>query len=244
MDGRVIGGVALALVVGLGGGWALAATTGDDEAAPAPTSVAPAPLPADPSLPVKVVQPDPDDPALATGIALRDEQLAVPDPDGGPSTVVRVPVPQGWDRSFNGLDRWVYTVPGNSDNSYSLRVQYVGASGLDVADAVRSRAAALDSAQAQGNMSDVETTYLPTDDGFDSSYIDLGGFRRVGLERFYPGPDGRAAFTVAGSGRVEDEQGLQDLLSRITAARKITVEDPADLTEAPSEGPGSATQSP
>lgn len=216
--------VLLALLVGAGGGWALASTRDDEDQVSSPAPITVSPVPATPSVPVVVVSPDPDDPPLEPGIDLTDVRLAVPPAPGAatpspdePPAAVTLPVPVGWEQAFDGVSSWKYTMPGNGENSFGLRIEIVADQGESVSSALRGRAAELESAQAQGNMGDLVVEPTPTADGFTATFIDVNSYRRVSIERFFDGPDGLAYATVAGFGRVGDRTGLEDLVARITS---------------------------
>lgn len=228
MKVRVVVAVLLALVVGAGAGYAVSAADDDGAQSAGPAKASVRPVPASPTVPVAIVQPDPDDPPLAPDIDLVPETpFTAESLDGTTTYTLKIPVPSGWDQAFNGVATWGFTVPGNSENSYKLRVEIFDVQSDSIATALRRRTAEFGSAEAQGNMSDVEIDVEPTGDGFESSIIDVGGYRRIGIERFFPGPDGEHAFaTVAVTGRVEDREGLKDLIDRISRDYR-TSESPA-----------------
>jgi hypothetical protein len=210
---RVAIAVLLALAVGIAGGWAYAGAQDDGDDDTGPVAAAIQPVPAEPSVPVRVAQPDPDDPALETGIALDDTRLTLPAEDGT-DYQVELPVPFGWLVTPVDASMWKYTVAGNSENAYGLRVQIIADQGKGVSAAVQARIAGLRSAVLQDNMSDLEVE--ETGSGFTATYLDEGGFSRVSIERFYEGRDGTAFATVAAYGRIRDRRGLEDLIERIT----------------------------
>lgn len=216
MGVRVLVAVLVALLVGAGAGWAVAAAQDDEPAPTAPVAGEVAPVPASPSLPVAQVMPDPDDDPLATGLELVPTTLTATVDDDEPAPALDLYLPDGWAEDHDGVATWRYTVPENSINAYQLRVEIVTDQGETVSGALRRRTAELGSAEAQGNLSDVRIEIDPTGDGFSASFIDLGGYRRFSFERFYPGPDGLAFATVAVSGREEDRPGMKDLIDRIT----------------------------
>ena len=206
----------LALLGGVAG-YAVGLGVDDDEpATPDPAVADLVPVPAEPSIPVPSIRVDPGDPTLETAIPLADDVLVVDDDRGRPRYELTLPVPVGWTRSTDIVPgRWTYTVPGNSTNTYGLRVEILADRGQSVAAAVDSRVAALGSAQTQGNMRDLEVVD-ETDNGFVATFIDEGGFRRVNVERFFGGPDPTRVFaTVAAYGREQDRTGMADLVDRI-----------------------------
>jgi hypothetical protein len=210
---RVAIAVLLALAVGIAGGWAYADAQDDGDDDTGPVAAAIQPVPAEPTVPVRVAQPDPDDPTLETGIALDDTRLTLPAEDGS-DYQVELPVPFGWIRTPVGESTWKYTVAGNSENAFGLRVQIIADQDKSVSTAVQARISALRSAELQDNLSDLEVEEAGT--GFTATYLDGGGFSRVSIERFYEGPDGTAFATVAAYGRTRDQRGLEDLIERIT----------------------------
>ncbi len=212
---RVLGGAVVLALAGGAAGYGVAAGDEDqpDEVTPALAELVP--VPADPSIPVPSISANPDDPTLETDIAVDAETLTVPDDKGKPKYELRLPVPVGWNRTEVAAGWWNYTKIGNSKNTYGLRVQILADEGLSLPGALQARTAALHSAETQGNLSDLEID--ESGFGFTASYLDSGGFQRVNVERFYPGPDPNVAFaTVAGTGREDDLDGLTDLVDRIS----------------------------
>ncbi|MFB9311480.1 hypothetical protein [Nocardioides plantarum] len=214
MRWRVAVAVLLALVVGAAGGWAYASMQDDDAPDTGPVAAAIEPIPATPSLPVKVAQPDPDDDTLEPEVVLDPTELQIP-VEGDPEYVVRLPVPRGWKRTFDGETKFGFTVPGNSPKSYGLRVQIIAAQRRSVDSALRARISSLQSAVLQGNLGDLDYTLNKTGDGFTATYVDTDGYNRVTVEKFYEGEDDNAFVTVAAYGRFRDRAGLEDLSARI-----------------------------
>jgi len=212
--GRVLVALVVTAALGAAGGYAVAAH--DEPAVEQRTTFAdPAPMPAtDPSLPVVLIEPDPDDPQLAIDVPLRKQRLVAPG-DTPPKLRLALPVPVGWYLEFDGASRWKFTVPGNDENAYGLRVDILTGDPVTVDRAVGARESALRSAEAQGFLPDLEFL-AEFGDGFTASYIDRG-FRRISMERFYSGPDPTLAYaTVVVYGRVQDQPGMADLLERIS----------------------------
>ena len=212
MRWRLLGGALVLALLGGAGGFAYATTldhpvTAIDEVSPVPAS--------DPSLPVPEVAPDPDDPALATGLFYEPERLEVLDERGRPRYVLRLPVPRGWERVYREPASWNYTRRGNDPNSYGFTVDILAGTGLTVEQARKSREAALSSAAAQGALPDMEIR--PQDeDTFLARFI-KDGYRRLSLERFYGGPDPDQAYaSVRVYGRDQDLTGMTDLLALIS----------------------------
>jgi hypothetical protein len=224
---RVVGAVALALLVGVGGGYAVAAGEGNGEAtaAPAPQSATITPVPATPSVPVRLITPDVDYPALATDLSgdLQTVELPRPPENDLPGTTRQrssLPVPVGWIQE-DGPNKYTFTDPDAPDNTYALAVEFLD--DRDVPTALRRRTNALRSAELEGNLADLTIDITDTDDGFVAHLIDIsddGDFRRVQLERFLPGPGGYIV-TVRAVGRDRDEPGLTNLISLVSAQYRV-----------------------
>lgn len=214
MKWRVVLVVLLALAVGVAGGWAYAASQDDGDEDRGPVAAAIEPVPATPSLPVEVAEPDPDDPTLVANIQLKDTRLRLP-VEGTPEYEVKLPVPAGWERGFDGDSKWTFTKPDNSDKTFGLRVQIIAGEDRNIESALRVRLDSLQSAVAQTNLRDLEFTVDQTGDGFTATYVDKDGYNRVTIERFFVGNDGNAFATVAAYGRYRDRTGLEDLIARI-----------------------------
>ena len=221
MRWRVAVAVLLTLAVGVAGGWVYASAQDDDDPDTGPVAAAIEPVPATPSLPVTVAEPDPDDATLETGIELEPTTLQLP-PEGDPEYVVDLPVPKGWRRGFDDDSKWTYSVPGNSPKSYVLRVKIIAQRGQTIGSAIEARIAALQSSELQGFLSDVE--YVQSGNGFTATYVDQDGYNRVSIERFYAGPGGGAFVTVAAIGRYRDRRGLEDLIAVVTT--QLTTSEP------------------
>lgn len=208
--------LALLLMLVIGGASGYAVGNRDEPVEPARTTfpVATPVAAANPRLPVEILRPDPDDPALEPAIALHEETLTPLKADGKPAKdQILLPVPDGWLSSRPNATRWQYVVAGNDARAYGLRIDYLGDEDETVESAIQRRKAELRSAKAQGYFEDLEI--VPDDsDGFTATYVQAG-YQRFSLERFYPGPDGAAYATVAVYGRARDLPGMNDLLELI-----------------------------
>lgn len=214
MSVRVLGAALVVLLLGAAGGYAYAATRTDE-----PVPIAAEPVAAkDPRLPVETVRPDPDDPALQTGVELRSTTLVLredPDAPGPPTRRLQLEVPRGWILTRPSLTRWTFRPPDVPPGVYGLRVDLPLEDDLTVDAAIRSRASALRSAFAQGFLDDLRIDEVS--DGFEASYVNGEDFLEISLERFFSGPDPTVVYaTVAASGRERDRAGLSDLLERIS----------------------------
>lgn len=203
--------VALALLGGAGG--YAAAELREEQPAPIPVAQ---PLPAQsPSYPVNVydVEPDPTTAPLQPGLPLEEVVLRAGDGDGA----VRVAVPRGWMEVPLLGPAWNFSVRGNPENTYVLRVSLLGGARQSVTVARLARIAALEDSEANGNLEhlDVEAR---DDDSFVATYLD-GGYLRVAMERFLAlGDSNTATVSVAITGREADREGMADLLSRVAAS--------------------------
>lgn len=222
MNLRVVAAVALALLVGVGGGYAVAAGEGSSEetAAPAPQSATITPVPATPGVPVRLITADVEYPALATDLELETVELPRPPENDLPGTTRQessMSVPIGWTQE-PGPDKYTFTDPDAPENTYALAVEFLD--DRDVPTALRRRTSALRSAEIEGNLADLKIDITDIGDGFDAHLIDSGGYRRVQLERFYPGPGGYIV-TVRAVGRYRDEPGLTNLVSLISRDYRV-----------------------
>ncbi|QCW52129.1 hypothetical protein FE634_19990 [Nocardioides dongxiaopingii] len=212
----VSGAVLLALLVGGAGGYAVA--TRDEPAEPGRTTFAePAPVAADhPRLPVQLYEPDPDDDPLEPDIPLEQVRLTALNAKGQPSRYsVSVPIPKEWDDSFNGVSRWTFTKEGNDSMSYGMRLDIIAGEEETMDRAISIRQAQLRSADAQGNLGDVEFS-AQDDSGFTVTFVE-DGYRRVSMELFIPDADGNAFAAIAVYGRERDLSGIEDLVSLVDA---------------------------
>lgn len=205
--------VLLALLVGAGAGYAVAAS-GDSGTEPVETFADAQPLPAaDPSFPVIEydVLPDPTTPPLATNVALVTTRLKDAD------TTISTPVPQGWREVDLVGPAWNYSVPTNPTNTYLLRIGILTGTRTSTSVQVAARIEALRSTERDGYIEDFRIE-RQTDTEFVGSYIDAG-YRRVVIETFLPqSADTNAALaTIAFTGREVDRPGMEAMTTRIAA---------------------------
>jgi hypothetical protein len=220
---RVIGLFLVLLLLGAGAGYALAAA-----ADTGPTRVAgPTPVTAvSPDVPTaapREVLPDPIDEALGRDLPVETVTLQ----DGRRSPGVELALPTGWRESHIPRSRdWNYAVPGNSTNTYKLRITILKGTNVSVAAAKASRIVALRQAESEGNLLDfsIESENADT---FIATYLD-GGYLRVTMERFVELDDSELAYAVvAVTGRDRDRPGITDLVER-TASSMVAVEAVTD----------------
>ncbi|WP_134768108.1 hypothetical protein [Nocardioides sp. 1609] len=212
----VSGAVLLALVVGGAGGYAVGSR--DEPSSPGRSTFAdPVPVQADhPRLPVQLYEPDPDDKPLVPGIPLEQVRLTALNAKGQPSKYsVSVPIPKEWDDSFNGVSRWTFTKAGNDTMSFGMRLDIIAGDKESMDRAISIRQAQLRSANAQGNLHDVEFS-AQDDSGFTVTFVE-DGYRRISMELFIPDPDGNAFAAIAVYGRERDLSGIEDLVSLVDA---------------------------
>lgn len=217
MRWRVPVAVLLAVALGVGAGWLVAASREPDRDARGPVAAAITPIPATPSVPVEAPTVAPGEPALEAGVEKTTQRLTYP-AEGDPDYTIELPTPSGWRESDDQKGRWYFTLPlpDDQESPYGLRVDLLALQPRSVDRAISVRIAALKSADAQGSLSDFSYDLDPTGDGFDATFKDGNGQDRVNYERFFAGPDGNAVVTVAVYGRDQDERGLEDLISLVT----------------------------
>jgi hypothetical protein len=197
------------LCVGLAGGYAVADRSMDG---PSPSDVldpVPAVSPAVPTPPTHEILPDPTEPALLPDLPHHEETLRVRPKRAG----VSLQVPDDWRivRQPNS-NTWTLAQPGNSLNTYGLRVTLLVGQNLAVGVAKTGRLAALASAEDEGNILELEVT-AETADSFEAAYLDHG-YLRLTMERWVAFDGDTAYVDVAVTGRSVDEEGLRDLLTR------------------------------
>jgi hypothetical protein len=199
-------GVTLALaLVGVAAGYGsgvLLRTEPVTFASPAPVAAA------DPSWPAEPVPvlPDPDLPALATGLRTHRETV------GTPPFALRLPIPDGWVRTDPAAGEWRWHPPARFlPNTYFLRVRLVGNLYQSIGSALDHRLDALrDAADVAGL--DVESM---TSQGYTATYV-AGDHLRVSMERFIGAGSGATAYaSIALVGREADRPGMDELFPRI-----------------------------
>lgn len=177
------------------------------------------PLPADPSLPVPVVRPDPDVPAMGTSVPLTSVTLPRPSDPAGPAGVM-LPVPVGWTREVDARqETYTYDPDVDEDYTYVLYVEFV-----DDRTPERGRSrrnAELVSESAQGVIGALQVRKSRVEIGFDATYIGPAGYRRLDLERWFASEDGTVVVKIRAVGRERDRRGLSDLVSRITGEIEV-----------------------
>lgn len=167
------------------------------------------PLPAQsPSIPIDPppqIVPDPDvPPPLGTDLETRDVTV------GGRAFGVSVPVPQGWLRSDIGAAESQWTIPGDFDHGYKIRVEMVTSERATIAGILAERSEDLDGI--------LDFTILEqTSDTLVFTYVDESRHRRLQLVRWLDlrNPDA-AEVEIALTGRLRDEAGLRALLEAVT----------------------------
>lgn len=211
MAGRLVGAVlGLAVLAGIGvtTGYAVGQSRVEE-----PTSfAAPMAVPAaQPSFPVNVyaVEPDPATDPLETGLPMQEARFRA----GG--FKLRAPVPVGWRRVDVSSDRSQFSVASNPQNTYLLRIEILAGDTQSTGVQARSRIDALRSQEADGNAENL-IIEDESETGFTYTAIDIGGFQRVGIERFATMPGNSSAyFAVAVTGREVDREGMLALIDRV-----------------------------
>jgi hypothetical protein len=215
---RVLGVAVVLLGVGVAGGYAVADRTGQQPGSSTTLGPIPAVSPSVPFVPEPSYLPDPDDPPLTTsGLTTEPVKLRL-DPEGAG---VKVSVPVGW-RSNRPADTnlWNFVDPDTSPGTYLLRVTIMRGLNQSIAAAMAGRIAALQGAEADGNIEDFDVT-AQTDDTLEASYVDHGHLRLT-TERWVSFDGSTAYASVAVTGREVDQAELGRLLSRtITSLREL-----------------------
>ena len=123
-----------------------------------------------------------------------------------------MPVPVGWARVDTDLVESKWAPPGADLNTYLLRVKIVSGLRLTIEQALEERRSALEAVVTEFHVDD------QTADTFVATYVN-DAHRRLAMERFLSLDGSSTAFvTIVVIGRVEDRDGLIDLLDRVSAA--------------------------
>jgi hypothetical protein len=218
---RALGVAVVLLCVGVAGGYAVADRSTDEPTRSDTLEPVPAVSPAVPTPLAHEVLEDPPEPALLPDLPHHEESLRVRPRRAG----VSLQVPDDWRmvRQPNS-NTWTFAVPGNSVNTYGLRVTLMVGQNMAVSVAKTARLAALASAVDEGNLFDLDVT-AETPDSFEASYLD-GGYLRLTMERWLAFEGELAYVDVAVTGRSVDEEGLRDLLARTTdSMQEIVAEE-------------------
>jgi hypothetical protein len=205
---RALGVAVVLLCVGAVGGYAVADR---DQAEPAHSdTVAPLPAvsPAVPTPPEQSYVPDPGTEPLAPDLPSTPLDLRI----GRRGLGVTVNIPDGWQQNQISEQMWNFVKTGNPFNTYTLRINIVRGANVSISVAKAGRIAALEESEANGGIDDFNVT-SNVGDTFEATYTD-GGYLRVTLEKWVSFDDAHAYAEVAVTGRVVDEEGLRDLLSR------------------------------
>jgi hypothetical protein len=206
---RVLGVAIVLLGVGVLGGYAVADRNQTQPASSRTLEPVPAVSPAIPTPPERTIRPDPDTPALEPDLPSSSVDLRI----SRKSLGLRVDIPDGWRRErVENSNMWTFVKTGNPQNTYGLRVNIVRGQNLSIAAAMAGRIAALEDAEENDALQDFEVT-AQTDDTFEATYIS-GGYRRVTMEKWVSFDGSNAYAEAAVTGRVVDEEGLRDLLTR------------------------------
>ncbi len=198
----LVAGVAV-LAAGIVGGFAAAAYL---EAAPTTTGAPEPVIAADPRVPVDPPAPlreDPPQPALATGLKLREVQV------GTDTSGFVFPAPRGWSRIETSSNEVKYNLADNPDNTYVLRVEQVITQHEQIPDIL---AATLDELERdQLDFKRLNRTY----DSIEFSYV-FDGYRRFGFLTWLDiNRSGQAEAEIAVTGRERDVPGMRELIARV-----------------------------
>ena len=210
---RVLGVAVVLLCAGVAGGYAVADRTEEKPIGSTVLVPVPAESPAVPTPSTFPTEPDPDAAPLGIGVSTVPTVLRLDRNGAG----VVAQVPEGW-RHFRlpDSDTWTFTQDSNPANTFGLRIQLIIGARQAVSVAKTARIAALESAVAEGNMLDLHVT-AQVADTIEANYIADDGYRRYTVERWVAFDGGTAYVDVAATGRLVDQEGLRDLVSRTAA---------------------------
>ncbi|CAM3505470.1 hypothetical protein NOZE110980_01135 [Nocardioides zeicaulis] len=192
------------LAIGAGSGWAASAQTRDTTIG----SGAAEPVTAeDPAMPVEAprpYRPDPDDPPLRPGIAMREATV------GTGRFEITFPAPRGWSTNANASNEWKWKKPGTSNNTYVMRIEQIDSQDITIEDAIDIRVERLLDEQDDVRILDrggssLEYTYRSNEDTARHSFM-----RWLDLD-----DSGQADVEIVVHGREVDQEGAQDLIDRV-----------------------------
>jgi hypothetical protein len=215
---RALGVAVVLLFVGVAGGYAVADRSHEEPATSGTPEPVPGVSPAVPTPDTPTYAPDSDFPPLTTaGLTTEPIKLRL-DADGAG---VRVNVPVGWRSNRpESTNLWNFVPAGDAAGAYLLRVTIMRGLNQSISAAMAGRIAALEGAEADGNLEDFEVT-TKTDDTLEARYVD-DGHLRLTTERWVSFDGSTAYASVAVTGREVDQAGLGVLLARtITSLREL-----------------------
>jgi hypothetical protein len=212
---RVLGVAVVLLCTGVAAGYAVADRSEEQPVSTGSPSPLPAESPAVPTPKVFDVLPDPSYPAIQPNLPSSPVDLRIRARSGG----LTVNAPDGWvtrretdSNTESETNTWSFAPADAVLNSYKLRVVIISrniAIGADKAG----RMAALEQAESEGNMENLQFL-AETEDTFEATYIDAGGYQRWTMEKWISFNGSTAYAEAAVTGRLEDQEGLRDLLGR------------------------------
>ncbi len=192
------------VAVGAGSGWAASAQTrdttiGDGAAAPV--------LAQRPEMPVEAPRPynpDPEDPALAPGLPMREATV------GTGKFEITFPAPRGWSTNANASNEWKWKKPGTSNNTYVMRIEQIDSQDITIEDAIDIRVERLLDEQDDVRILDrggssLEYTYRSNENTARHSFM-----RWLDLD-----DSGQADVEIVVHGRGVDATGAEDLIDRV-----------------------------
>ena len=204
MDWRGPAVLVALLAIGTGSGYAASVETRDTAigtGVPAPVPAAQPEFPIEASLPYN---PDPDDPALEPGIAMRTRKL------GTGKFEITFPAPVGWTTNANATNEWKWKEPGTSNNTYVMRIEQINSQDITIEDAIDIRIERLEREQVDVDILDrgadsLEYTYRSNEDNARHSFM-----RWLDLDL-----SGQADVEIVVHGRERDVPGTRDLIRRV-----------------------------
>jgi hypothetical protein len=199
--------VLLALVV-VGGavGYAAARETGRAERAAGPPTPIEATDPAYPFTPPLEFAPDPDLPQPLNGPFATREAVLGTGPFG-----LTFPVPNGWERQELGLGEARWVLPGDPANTHSVRVELVASQTRTIARTIDLRVVDLRDATGISGLTVLDRTA----DSLTFSFV-LNDHLRLSVIRWVsPRGTSVAEAEIAATGRMRDQEGLEDLVDLI-----------------------------
>ena len=167
-----------------------------------------APIPAErPERPVEATQPyapDPTDPPLQPGIAMRPATL------GTGKFEITFPAPVGWTTNASASNEWKWKKRGTSNNTFVMRIEQIDSQDITIEDAIDIRVERLLAEQDDVRIIDrgastLEYTYRSNENTARHSFM-----RWLDLDE-----SGQADVEIVVHGRAVDVDGARDLIARV-----------------------------
>ena len=201
--------IAVLLALGVCGGFGVSLAVAEHPPGGGPATPVAAQSPSLPVDPVPELLPDPTTPALEPGLELVRQQV------GSGDFRMTLPVPKGWGFFVNSLNEWQWRPPNQPDFGYVLRVEQVLSNRRSIDWTLDRRIDELNEDEQR------VVVVSETPDSLHFTYVTSGHLRHGFLTWLDLTGSDNAQVEIAVTGRAVDEDGMGDLIARITAGMKL-----------------------